>query len=163
MLHIRWMIRRDLPELIAMEKADAEAVGREPWTEEDFLREIKDRNVVGQTAEEGDALRGALIYQLFKKRINILYMVADSPEVIDAMLLKMQKKLSAERRVSLIYYCRERDLTKQLCLRKHKFFAEDTLRNQFIDTGEDAYKFVYDLMPKDEASEASIDNPTAMV
>ena len=46
---LRWMIRRDLPEILAIERASfaADAV----WQEEDFLRALRHRNVCGIVAE----------------------------------------------------------------------------------------------------------------
>ena len=42
-VHIRWMIRRDMPEVLAIEHASFEY----PWCEEEFLRVLRQRNCIG--------------------------------------------------------------------------------------------------------------------
>ena len=46
--HIRWMIRRDMPEVLAVEGESFEF----PWCEEDFLRCLRQRNCIGMVAEQ---------------------------------------------------------------------------------------------------------------
>ena len=41
--HIRWMIRRDMPEVLAIEAASFEF----PWLEDDFIRCLRQRNCIG--------------------------------------------------------------------------------------------------------------------
>ena len=49
-VHIRWMIRRDMPEVLAIESGGF----ANPWTEEDFIRCHRQRNCVNMVAELGD-------------------------------------------------------------------------------------------------------------
>ena len=42
-VHIRWMIRRDMPGVLEIEKLSFEY----PWTEEDFIRCLRRRNCIG--------------------------------------------------------------------------------------------------------------------
>ena len=53
-VHIRWMIRRDMPEVLQAEQASFEF----PWTEEDFLRCLRQRNCIGMVAEQGEKVVG---------------------------------------------------------------------------------------------------------
>ena len=46
-VHIRWMIRRDMPEVLDIENQAFEF----PWTEEDFIRCLRQRNCIGMVAE----------------------------------------------------------------------------------------------------------------
>ena len=46
-LHIRWMIRRDMPDVMGIEVASFEYA----WTEDDFLRCLRQRNCIGMVAE----------------------------------------------------------------------------------------------------------------
>ena len=66
--HVRWMIRRDMTEVMRIEKACFE----HPWTEEDFLRCLKQRNCIGMVAELGDSIAGFMIYELHKNRLHII-------------------------------------------------------------------------------------------
>lgn len=42
-VHIRWMIRRDMQEVLEIEKSGFEF----PWSEEDFIRCLRQRNCIG--------------------------------------------------------------------------------------------------------------------
>src|SRR5687768_6635477 len=53
-VHIRWMIRRDMPEVLSIETQCFEF----PWTEEDFLRCLRQRNCIGMVAEQGEKVVG---------------------------------------------------------------------------------------------------------
>ena len=49
-VHIRWMIRRDMPEVLSIENESFEF----PWSEEDFIRCLRQRNCIGMVAEHHD-------------------------------------------------------------------------------------------------------------
>src|SRR5690348_3144654 len=63
-VHIRWMIRRDMPEVLQTEQHSFEF----PWTEEDFLRCLRQRNCIGMVAEQGEKVVGFMIYELHKAK-----------------------------------------------------------------------------------------------
>src|SRR5438105_12742357 len=67
-VHIRWMIRRDMPEVLHTEQQSFEF----PWTEEDFLRCLRQRNCIGMVAEQGEKVVGFMIYELHKAKLHIL-------------------------------------------------------------------------------------------
>ena len=67
-VHIRWMIRRDMPEVLQTEQHSFEF----PWTEEDFLRCLRQRNCIGMVAEQGEKVVGFMIYELHKNKLHIL-------------------------------------------------------------------------------------------
>ena len=67
-VHIRWMIRRDMPEVLAIEHASFEF----PWCEEEFLRVLRQRNCIGMVAEHGERVVGFMIYELHKNRLHVL-------------------------------------------------------------------------------------------
>ena len=46
-VHIRWMIRRDMADVLAIENASFEF----PWLEDDFIRCLRQRNCIGMVAE----------------------------------------------------------------------------------------------------------------
>src|SRR5262245_7812977 len=74
-VHIRWMIRRDMPEVLAIETGSFEF----PWCENDFLRCLRQRNCIGMVAEHEDRLAGFMIYELHKSRLHVLnFAVASS-------------------------------------------------------------------------------------
>ncbi len=60
--HVRWMIRRDMADVLEMESL-CYAV---PWTEEDFIRCLRQRNCIGMVAEVGEKVVGFMVYELHK-------------------------------------------------------------------------------------------------
>ena len=107
-VHIRWMIRRDMPEVLQTEQLSFEYA----WNEEDFLRCLRQRNCIGMVAEQGEKVVGFMIYELHKSRLNILNF-AVSPAyrrvAIGAqMVAKLISKLSSHRRTRITLEVRER-------------------------------------------------------
>lgn len=141
-VHIRWMIRRDLPEVLLIEAASAH-----PWTEEDFLRCLRQRNCIGMVAEQGNRVVGFMIYELWKKKLVILNLSVH-PEyrrrgVGSRMLAILVSKLAVHRRTHLVVDVRETNLELQLFFQRHGFLATDVLRSWYEDSGEDAYRMMY--------------------
>ena len=144
-VHIRWMIRRDMPEVLAIEHASFEY----PWCEEEFLRVLRQRNCIGMVAEHGERIVGFMIYELHRNKIHVLDF-ATHPEyrrrgVGRQMLLKLVGKLSAQRRNRIALYVRETNLAAQLFYRVNGFRAAEVVREHYMDTGEDAYMMFYHL------------------
>jgi ribosomal-protein-alanine N-acetyltransferase len=142
-VHIRWMIRRDMPEVLAIEHASFE----HPWCEEDLLRVLRQRNAIGMVAERGELVAGFMIYELHKNKLNILDF-AVHPEyrhqtVGRQMMDKLVGKLSSHRRTSIVTQVREMNLSGQLFLRREKWQATTVLRKHYSDTGEDAFLMHY--------------------
>ena len=142
-VHIRWMIRRDMPEVLAIEHASFDF----PWCEEEFLRVLRQRNCIGMVAEHGERVVGFMIYELHKSKLQILNF-AVAPEyhrsgVGRQMVAKLVGKLSSHRRTKIMLTCRETSLDAQLFFRVQGFRATEVLREHFEDTGEDAYVMQY--------------------
>jgi ribosomal-protein-alanine N-acetyltransferase len=142
-VHIRWMIRRDMPEVLAIEHAGHEF----PWCEEEFLRVLRQRNCIGMVAEYGERVVGFMIYELHKSKLQVLDF-AVHPEfrrqgVGRQMVAKLAGKLSSHRRTRIMLQVRERSLAAQLFYRVQGFRATEVVREHFEDTGEDAYTMQY--------------------
>ena len=67
-VHIRWMIRRDMAEVLDIEQASFEF----PWLEEDFLRCLRQRNCIGMVAEFDERVVGFMVYELHKEQLHVL-------------------------------------------------------------------------------------------
>ncbi len=150
--HIRWMIRRDMPEVLAIEAASFEF----PWLEDDFIRCLRQRNCIGMVAEHDDRVVGFMIYELNKSRIQVLNF-ATAPDarrrgVGTQMVRKLVGKLSAQRRTRILLEVRETNLAAQLFFRNNGFRAISVLRDYYEDTPEDAYLMQYRYAP--DAAEA---------
>jgi ribosomal-protein-alanine N-acetyltransferase len=142
-VHIRWMIRRDMPEVLTIEASSFEF----PWVEEDFIRCLRQRNCIGMVAEHDDQVVGFMIYELNKNRIQVLNF-AVAPDfrrrgVGTQMVAKLIGKLSAQRRTRILLEVRETNLAAQLFFRTIGFRAVSVLRNFYEDTPEDAYLMQY--------------------
>ena len=53
------MIRRDMPEVLAIEGESFEF----PWLEDDFIHCLRQRNCIGMVAEHEDRVVGFMIYE----------------------------------------------------------------------------------------------------
>lgn len=144
-VHIRWQIRRDLPEVLNIENRSFAY----PWSEEDFIRWLRQRSVVGMVAEYDERVVGYFIYELHKTRFSLVSM-AVHPDfrhqgIGRAIIAKLVSKLSCERRRRITSEVRESNLDAQLFFRACGFRATGVLREFCDDTGEDAFVFEFGL------------------
>jgi len=134
------MIRRDMPEVMRTERASFEY----SWTEDDFLRCLRQRNCIGMVAEQGDSIIGFMIYELHKTRLHVLNFAvhpAARRSGIGGMLVgKLIYKMVSHRRQKVTLAVRERNLPAQVFFRGHGFKATRLLRKYYEDSGEDAYQ-----------------------
>jgi ribosomal-protein-alanine N-acetyltransferase len=150
-VHIRWMIRRDMPEVLQAETDSFEFA----WTEEDFLRCLRQRNCIGMVAEQGEKVVGFMIYELHKSKLHILNFAVGPAfrrlGVGGQMVAKLVSKLSSHRRTKITLEVRETNLAAQLFFRAQGFRAMRVLRSYYEDSGEDAFLMQYRLA--DDTSE----------
>ena len=142
-VHIRWMIRRDMQEVLAIESEGFEF----PWCEDDFLRCLRQRNCIGMVAEHEDQIVGFMIYELHKQRLHVLNFAVAARfrrmGVATQMATKLITKLSTQRRSRILLEVRETNLAAQLFFRSSGFRAVSVLRAFYEDTPEDAYLMQY--------------------
>lgn len=148
-VQIRWLIRRDMAEVLDIERQSFEF----SWTEEDFLCCLRQRNCIGMVAEHEHRIVGFMIYELHKAKLHILNF-AVAPDVRrqgvgTQMVEKLIDKLSQQRRKEILLEVRETNLEAQLFFKDQDFRAVTVLRNHYDDTTEDAYLMRYLL--EDEA------------
>lgn len=148
-VHIRWMIDRDMPEVMAIENASF----AEPWTEQEFRATLRKRNCIGMVAEYGDCeheyVAGFMVYQLNRGYLRLLDM-AVAPDfrntgVGSQLVAKLVGKLSPEKqtRTRITLRVSEGSLAAQLFFRSLGFLATDVERDYF--DGADAYLMEYDV------------------
>jgi ribosomal-protein-alanine N-acetyltransferase len=142
-VHIRWMIRRDMMEVLEIESQSFEF----PWSEDDFIRCLRQRNCIGMVAEHDERVAGFMIYELHRNRLHILnFAVANEFQrrgVGQQMIDKLVGKLSSQRRNRILLEVRETNLSAQLFFRDLGFRAISVLRDFYDDTTEDAYVMQY--------------------
>ena len=161
-VHIRWMIRRDMPEVLAIESQSFEF----PWSEEDFINCLRQRNCIGMVAEHDERVVGFMIYELNKTRIRVLnFAVAEAFRRHGAgsqMMAKLIGKLSSQRRSRVTLEVRETNLPAQLFFRATGFRAVSVLRQFYADTPEDAYLMQYRYRPESQPEILSINRITRL-
>ncbi len=128
--HVRWLIRRDMQEVLAIESA---SFGESSWKEDDFLRCLRQRECIGMIAEfcrpGGDEpIQGYMIFELHKGKLHILNF-AVAPRF---RRLGVGTALVANLAAALFY---------KAC----HFEAIKVLRGHCEDSGEDAYLMRYSL------------------
>ena len=70
---LRWVIRRDMPEVLDIERQSFEFA----WTEEEFLCCLRQRNCIGMVADLDHQIVGFMVYELHKSRLRILNLAVD--------------------------------------------------------------------------------------
>lgn len=139
-IHIRWMITRDMPEVLRIERDAFEF----PWSEDDFQQEQRRKNVIGMVAEDREGrVVGYMLYELHKFRIHISDFAVSGNfrrrGIGSAMVAKLVGKLSVERRTRIMLEVRETNLDAQLFFRAMGFRAIAVLPDFYDDTPDAAY------------------------
>lgn len=150
-VHIRWMIRRDMTEVLRTEHESFDFA----WTEEDFLKCLRQRNCIGMVAELDERVVGFMIYELHRTKLHVLNF-AVHPEfrrrgVGTQMVAKLIGKLSSHRRTKITLAVRETNLSAQLFFKSTEFQATKVLRKYYEDSGEDAFLMHFRLSDAEEA------------
>lgn len=144
-VQIRWMIRRDMPEVLEIEQQSFEFA----WTEEDFLCCLRQRNCIGMVAEHQERIVGFMIYELLKSQLHVLNFAvapwARRSGIGAQMVDKLIHKLAQQRRTEIRLEVREGNLPAQLFFKAKEFAATNVLRGHYEDTAEDAYVMRYVL------------------
>lgn len=146
-VHVRWMIRRDMPEVLSIENGCFEY----PWREDDFIRCLRQRNNIGMVAEdyEGGGLLGYMVYELHPRYVHILNLAVDRmswrQNVGHQLVEKLKGKLNVNRRHTLSLEVRETNLAAQLFFKSQGFRATAIFRNFYDDTTEDSYHMRYSI------------------
>lgn len=141
--HVRWMIRRDLPDVLGVEAVSFAS----PWSEDEFLGTLRQRNCIPMVAECGDRVVGFMVYELHKARLEVLNF-AVGPEhrrrdIGSQMVRKLKSKLSTHRRRQVTATVRETNAAALGFFRGHGFLATKLLRGHYDDTGEDGIRLAF--------------------
>lgn len=134
--------RLGMPEVHEIE----DAVFEFPWSEDDLIRCLRQRNCIGMVAEHNEKIVGYMIYEFHKNRLHILnFTVHQSFQrrgVGRQMIHKLVSKLSPHRN-RIVLEVRETNLDMQLFLRCMGFRAISLLQKLYKNTPEDAFLFQY--------------------
>jgi len=154
----RWMIRGDLRQVLAIERLTFEF----PWSEDEFVRCLRQRNCIGAVFVCGERVDGYMIYELYKNRLHVLNLAVASPcrrhGIGKALIEVLIGKLTPEGRRRIVAEVRETNLAAQLFFRKQGFKSVAVLRDFYEDTDEDAYVMQYRYRPsRPPVAEAATD------
>lgn len=143
-IKIRWFIRRDMEEVLTIDSLSF----RSPWSEEDILSCLRQRNCIGMVAYDSqDYIRGFMIYELHKTDLRIINLAVHPAfrrkGIGRAMTQRLAEKLSQQRRDTVLADVRETNLNAQLFFHACGYRAEGVGRGHYEDTGEDVYHFAY--------------------
>jgi ribosomal-protein-alanine N-acetyltransferase len=143
-VHVRWMIHRDLPEVLAIERA----CFTRPWGERDFLAALAERNQIGMVAEtKSGTVVGYSLYRLEKPTIHVLNFAVHPryhrQGIGRQMAAKLVGKLGGRRR-RIELRVHDTDLGTHLFWRALGFRAVAVERAVYQD-GCDAYVFEYQV------------------
>ena len=152
-VNIRWLIRRDMVEVLEIESDSFEFA----WNEEDFLCCLRQRNCIGMVAERDKEIVGFMVYELFEKKLKLVNFAVRRDcrrnGVGNRMVNRLIDKLSQQRRTSIVLEVRETNLDAQLFFNQAGFRAIEVLRDHYDDTEEDAYVMAYSVVPDVKTSQ----------
>ncbi len=140
--HLRWLIRRDLSDVLEIERASY----KRPWTEETFLHHLRQRMTIGIVAELDNRVIGYCFYEYRPKSLRIVNLTVAAGfrrcGIARAFVDKLKCKVDGGKRDRLRCVVREHDLQAQLFLRRMRFKCE-VLRGHYDEPKEDGYLFVW--------------------
>lgn len=159
--HIRWAIRRDMPEMLEIDRRSF----KHPWDEEEFLRCLRLRDHIGMVIEVGESVVGFMIYQLCKTRLHVVNFAVHPAwrrrSLGEQMAKRLVGKLQHHRRTRVALDIRETNLVGQLFFRACGFKATRVERAFFADSREDAFRMEYRLAPEPLVPPSLPDSPAA--
>lgn len=143
---VRWMIQRDMPDVLAIEAAGNDYA----WSEQEILNALRQRDWIGMVAfDESERVVGYMIYRIETKkhRIRVFKFAVASDRhregVGRRMVERLKEKLSAHKWRHLAIVVRERSFGAMF-FSHMGFRATKVLREHFGDSGEDGYVMRFD-------------------
>jgi ribosomal-protein-alanine N-acetyltransferase len=139
--HIRWGIRRDLPETLNIELEAFDF----PWCEDEFIEQLRQRNCIWMVAEVCGCIAGYMVYELHRTKFHILNFAVHHNMrrrgIGTLMVNKLKSKLNVSRRAHIDLEIRDANLTAQQFFRAQGFKATGILRDFYRGCRDDAYAF----------------------
>jgi ribosomal-protein-alanine N-acetyltransferase len=137
--NIRWLVRRDLTDIINIEQLSYEVA----WTKQDFERQLQHKNCIGLVATLKEDIVGYVIYMLHKERIEVINMAVHpkyQKQGIGTTILEKIKNKLGNKRNRMTVDIEEYNLIAQLFLKSNGFLATRT--NKYSDSA-DSYEMEF--------------------
>jgi [ribosomal protein S18]-alanine N-acetyltransferase len=143
--HIRWIVTKDLPEVLAIEQASFD----DPWSEEMFKTFLRQQFAIGMVAEIAGSVHGFMLYELHKEHYHLVSLAVQTKcrrlGIGKQMVDKLKAKLSTHRRPKLSLQVQERNLPAQLFFRSQGFLATHIEHKPYDSIDDDAYAMEFTL------------------
>lgn len=121
-----------MPEVLAIEN-ESFAV---PFTEEDFCVQLAKRHCIGWVAEHDSRIVGYMVYELYKRRFDIINIAVDPRYrrnlVASRLMTKLMSKLSEYRRSTISMEVTDTNLVTQQFLRSLGFRAQANQDGKYV-------------------------------
>ena len=144
---VRWMIRRDMPKVVEIERASYD----DPCTEDELITYLRQRSNIGQVACIGDEVVGFILYEMTKDRFEVDNIAVDPAwrrqGVASAMLQKLTRKIrsrSVNKKIIRLLV-RETNLPAQRFFQVMGFCATQLVQQPYDSIEEDAYLMEFSL------------------
>ena len=150
-ISVRWLIRRDLLEAIAIENNSFE----DPIDEQEMIDLLRQRNIAGVVAEKDSLILGFMIYELNKSSFHLAHLAVAKEcrraKIGSKLVQYLEQKLSCNRRYLIVVNVPETNLGAQL------FFKSLGFKASYIDyrLPEPEYQMIYEVS-KDYFKELSL-------
>lgn len=124
--YIRWMIRRDMADVLMCEALTSKY---ERWEEKEFLHALRQRNTIGMVLEDVSRGRvvGFMVYELHKAKLHLLKLAVlpayQNKGLGTAMVEKLKSKLHQHRRTHISTEVIETDEKRLFFFKKNGFLA----------------------------------------
>jgi len=141
---VDFMTKADMPMVLGIENQF-----EFPWSEDEFIKVLRQRNHIGMVAVIDGRVVGFLIYALHTKRIHLVNFAVHRDcfrqGIGKAMLSRLLRKLGTGEtdRNRVLLEVRETNIDAQLFFRAFGFRAISILENYYDCSNEDAYLMQY--------------------
>jgi len=146
MSNIRWMIRRDIPEVLDINTLNDEG---NALSEEEFLSLLRERNVICMVVEDQDKIVGFMVYELCPIYLSLLLLQVHPAHKGEGIGAKMFDKLTTKisptsRRKFIATQIRESNLDSLLWAKKRGFLAKSINKSAYSSPEDDGIFMIYD-------------------
>lgn len=149
MIHVRWMILRDMPAVAEIERQSF----AECWGERGLREVLRGRNVIGMVADDGGRVVGYMVYELHRHRIELLRLAVAADRrregVGERLVAKVKGRIAPfhGRRERMSIDVPEPEATIEAC----RFLASQGFASRLVrDGGPHVYRFAFSH--RDEAA-----------
>lgn len=149
-VHIRWMLRRDIPEVLSIENQSYQC----PCTESELVEMIKQRRCVVFVAEVDDQVAGYMLYEFERHTLTLLKLGvrrdARRTGVGSKLINKLKEKLSVCRKERIVLEVSDRNLPAHLFFSHLGFRANAVITDSFGNASYAMEYSVSDAIPRKE-------------